>query len=567
MWVVEDADVARGARPPTARRPQVAVGGGRGGGLAGHDGRGRSVRSGRVPRRRRHGATGHPRWRPRRSPRHRSRGGPPAGGGLGLGGARHVRAVPGTGGRPRARAGPTPPWPTCAPPSPAPPSPWSWTPTASTPWAPETRSVPPWPRVPDGADRGQGGGRRCSPPTTGSSPAWPVVTPGADRITAASALAARCGAVVLLKGADDGRRRPGRERAAGHGGLAPTGHGGNRRRAVGRYRGVRGPRCRAASCRRAGGARPRPGRRARPAEGLVAGDLAELVGRGCPRSPGGEPSRAPPVSAAPEAPDVEVAPGVGRDRPRCRPSQRRPPARGCRLRPALCAVVKADAYGHGAVAVARAALEGGASWLAVATTEEGVELRDAGVIGARSWCCPSRSAPAMVDAVTRGLALTLYTRQGVRAAAGHRRRPGRSPTSTSRSTRACTGSGAERAQLLEIVDAVAAEPSLRFAALWTHFPVADGVRRARTGPSPRARSGGSPTPATPWRAPGTRRRCSTPPIRPEPWPTPRLASTWCGAGSRSTGCPPSRWSTPWWPPRWPTRERGGCGRCCRCVPR
>ena len=33
----------------------------------------------------------------------------------------------------------------------------------------------------------------------------------------------------------------------------------------------------------------------------------------------------------------------------------------------LCAVVKADGYGHGAVAVARAALEGGATWLAVAT--------------------------------------------------------------------------------------------------------------------------------------------------------------------------------------------------------
>ena len=46
---------------------------------------------------------------------------------------------------------------------------------------------------------------------------------------------------------------------------------------------------------------------------------------------------------------------------------------------ALCAVVKADAYGHGAVAVARAALEGGATWLAVALVEEGVELREAGI--------------------------------------------------------------------------------------------------------------------------------------------------------------------------------------------
>jgi alanine racemase len=45
----------------------------------------------------------------------------------------------------------------------------------------------------------------------------------------------------------------------------------------------------------------------------------------------------------------------------------------------LCAVVKADGYGHGAVAVARAALAGGASSLAVATALEAAELRDAGV--------------------------------------------------------------------------------------------------------------------------------------------------------------------------------------------
>ena len=45
----------------------------------------------------------------------------------------------------------------------------------------------------------------------------------------------------------------------------------------------------------------------------------------------------------------------------------------------LLAVVKADAYGHGAVQVAQAALEAGASWLAVALVEEGVELRKAGI--------------------------------------------------------------------------------------------------------------------------------------------------------------------------------------------
>jgi alanine racemase len=45
----------------------------------------------------------------------------------------------------------------------------------------------------------------------------------------------------------------------------------------------------------------------------------------------------------------------------------------------LMAVVKADAYGHGAVAVARTALDAGAAWLGVATIDEGIELRAAGI--------------------------------------------------------------------------------------------------------------------------------------------------------------------------------------------
>jgi len=45
----------------------------------------------------------------------------------------------------------------------------------------------------------------------------------------------------------------------------------------------------------------------------------------------------------------------------------------------LMAVVKADGYGHGAVTVARAALEGGAHCFGVATLAEGIELRQAGI--------------------------------------------------------------------------------------------------------------------------------------------------------------------------------------------
>jgi len=46
---------------------------------------------------------------------------------------------------------------------------------------------------------------------------------------------------------------------------------------------------------------------------------------------------------------------------------------------ALCAVVKADGYGHGDVPSAEAALEGGAAWLAVALVAEGARLREADI--------------------------------------------------------------------------------------------------------------------------------------------------------------------------------------------
>ena len=72
----------------------------------------------------------------------------------------------------------------------------------------------------------------------------------------------------------------------------------------------------------------------------------------------------------------------------------------------LCAVVKADGYGHGAVASARAALAGGARWLAVVSSAEVRELRDAGlreppvlVMGALTAAELSEALAARADVV------------------------------------------------------------------------------------------------------------------------------------------------------------------------
>ncbi len=46
----------------------------------------------------------------------------------------------------------------------------------------------------------------------------------------------------------------------------------------------------------------------------------------------------------------------------------------------MCVAVKADGYGHGAVRVAIAAIKAGASFLAIAAVQEGIELREAGIV-------------------------------------------------------------------------------------------------------------------------------------------------------------------------------------------
>jgi alanine racemase len=74
----------------------------------------------------------------------------------------------------------------------------------------------------------------------------------------------------------------------------------------------------------------------------------------------------------------------------------------------LMAVVKADAYGHGDVPVARAAREAGASWLGVALVEEGIGLREAGIDGPILLLSepPPRAADA---AVAADLTPTIYS--------------------------------------------------------------------------------------------------------------------------------------------------------------
>ena len=82
----------------------------------------------------------------------------------------------------------------------------------------------------------------------------------------------------------------------------------------------------------------------------------------------------------------------------------------------VCAVVKANGYGHGAIESARAALAGGAEWLAVAFVDEGVALRAAG-IDAPVLLLSEPAVDAMEDVAREHLTPTIYSLTGVAAAA------------------------------------------------------------------------------------------------------------------------------------------------------
>lgn len=78
----------------------------------------------------------------------------------------------------------------------------------------------------------------------------------------------------------------------------------------------------------------------------------------------------------------------------------------------LMVVAKADGYGHGEVEASRAALEAGATWVAVALVEEGLRLRAAG-IEAPILVLSEPPAGAERAAIDGGLTTSLYTRDGL----------------------------------------------------------------------------------------------------------------------------------------------------------
>ncbi len=141
----------------------------------------------------------------------------------------------------------------------------------------------------------------------------------------------------------------------------------------------------------------------------------------------------------------------------------------------LLAVVKADAYGHGLIPVARAALENGAAMLGVAIPEEGEALREAGV-GAPVLVLGGVNDKGAEASVRFGLVQTVYDEDGVRRLAAACEKQGRA---VSVHLKIDTGMGRIGArnenEIARVLAALDDCPAVRLTGAFTHFADADGA--------------------------------------------------------------------------------------------
>ena len=141
--------------------------------------------------------------------------------------------------------------------------------------------------------------------------------------------------------------------------------------------------------------------------------------------------------------------------------------------PRLMAVVKANGYGHGTVPSARAALAGGADWLAVALAEEGQALRTAG-IDAPILVMTEPPPTAVTALLDSNLTPAVYTPEFVHALDAAARDRGGEPIAVH--LKLDTGMrrvGVPQADWEDALRLLRDTQGLRLQAIWSHFAVAD----------------------------------------------------------------------------------------------
>jgi alanine racemase len=139
----------------------------------------------------------------------------------------------------------------------------------------------------------------------------------------------------------------------------------------------------------------------------------------------------------------------------------------------LCAVVKANGYGHGGPLVAKTLLGGGADLLGVAIVDEGIELRESGVT-VPILVQAEAEASALADALANSLILTIGSMGGAQEAVRAAERLGGVHRVHVKVDTGMHRVGVDPANVDEVVDVLTASSNIDLEGLFTHFSVADG---------------------------------------------------------------------------------------------
>ncbi|MYS38483.1 alanine racemase [Streptomyces sp. KhCrAH-43] len=141
----------------------------------------------------------------------------------------------------------------------------------------------------------------------------------------------------------------------------------------------------------------------------------------------------------------------------------------------LMAVVKADAYGHGAVPCARAAREAGAAWLGTATPQEALALRAAGLDG-RMLCWLWTPGGPWREAVEADIDVSVSGMWALREVTGAAEAAGRTARVHLKADTGLGRAGCQPADWPELVAAARTAEragTVRVTGLWSHFACAD----------------------------------------------------------------------------------------------
>jgi len=142
----------------------------------------------------------------------------------------------------------------------------------------------------------------------------------------------------------------------------------------------------------------------------------------------------------------------------------------------VMAVVKADAYGHGLVPVARAALAGGATWLGTAQVEEALALRAAGIVGPRVLTWLYAPGAPLAEALAGDVDVSVAAPWAVDEVVAAARAAGRTARVHLKIDTGLGRNGVLPGAFGDIVPALLraqAEGALRLVGAWSHLAFAD----------------------------------------------------------------------------------------------